>query len=421
MCNHEVPQPTAEKSGRPAPKPTGPHTVIKNVTVFDGTELLEETWDVELNEGKIQRVTVSKSGEHIDGAVEIVDGTGRYLIPGLIDSHIHITDIEKTLSGLGMFGVTTGLDMGCFNEATLRDARGINGRADTRSAGYSATVAQSTHHKLLRMPDASLVNNVDEDDWVAQRVQGGSDYIKLIADMPIGPSQDKLNKLVDAANRVNKLSVVHAVNAQSYHMAVASKCSVLTHAPLDTTIPQSLVTTIHAQNQVCVPTLVFMHMQAHSLLVTAVDTITRHFRRSYTPAAESVRAMFQAGVPIFVGTDCHGDLGPLAPKYGLAVHEEMKLLCDPDVGMPPTQVLQSATSLPATFFGLHDRGSIKPGFRADIVLLDANPVENIQNSRRINKIWINGVPHPLAKTGLISADQTSSNDSSWFSWVFKPN
>ncbi len=61
--------------------------------------------------------------------------------------------------------------------------------------------------------------------------------------------------------------------------------------------------------------------------------------------------------------------------------------------MPPVDILRAATSRPAKHFGLLDRGVIEPGRRADLVLIDGDPIANISNTRNIQRVWITGIEY----------------------------
>ncbi len=61
-------------------------------------------------------------------------------------------------------------------------------------------------------------------------------------------------------------------------------------------------------------------------------------------------------------------------------------------------VLLAATALPARWFGLSDRGAIEPGLRADLILLEDNPLDDIRAARSIRRIWCGGIEHELAGT-----------------------
>ncbi len=96
------------------------------------------------------------------------------------------------------------------------------------------------------------------------------------------------------------------------------------------------------------------------------------------------RALHEAGVQMMAGSD---SLDPLNFP-GPSLHEELSLLVE--VGFTPRQALQAATAKPAEFFGTADWGTIAPGRIADLLLLDANPLEEIHNTRKISAVLVRG-------------------------------
>ena len=108
-------------------------------------------------------------------------------------------------------------------------------------------------------------------------------------------------------------------------------------------------------------------------------------KRCFQKQLEIVRAMRKAGVPILAGTDT----GNPFCFPGFSLHDELALLVI--AGLTPVEALRSATLNPATFFGLEQTlGTIEPGKIADLVLLDANPLDDIRNTQRINAVVLNG-------------------------------
>ena len=103
--------------------------------------------------------------------------------------------------------------------------------------------------------------------------------------------------------------------------------------------------------------------------------------------------MNRAGLPILAGTDTAAGVRVYP---GFSLHEELSLLVQ--AGLTPMQALQSATRNAGVFFGLRDTGTIAKGNRADLVLLDANPLENISNARKIRGVVLNG--RYLSRTDL---------------------
>jgi len=105
-------------------------------------------------------------------------------------------------------------------------------------------------------------------------------------------------------------------------------------------------------------------------------------------AYDMIPRIVEAGIGIMAGTDM--PLALLTPGYSL--HEELALLVRH--GMTPMQALESATLKPAEYYGIEDKqGSIDKGMLADLVILDANPLEDIANTRKINSVMRNGFLH----------------------------
>jgi imidazolonepropionase-like amidohydrolase len=95
--------------------------------------------------------------------------------------------------------------------------------------------------------------------------------------------------------------------------------------------------------------------------------------------------MHRAGVQLIAGTD----MGAVYVIPGFSIHDELQLMVE--AGLSPLSVLQSATINPARFLGKEkELGTIEEGKLADLLLLEANPLENIKNTRRIAAVIVNG-------------------------------
>jgi imidazolonepropionase-like amidohydrolase len=110
----------------------------------------------------------------------------------------------------------------------------------------------------------------------------------------------------------------------------------------------------------------------------------------YSSAHDSVTAMYKAGVTILAGTDANiADHAPASVLYGVSLHQELELLVQ--AGLSTVDALRAATSLPAEIFGLHDRGLIAPGYRADLVLIAEDPTEDIRATSSVQRVWCGGI------------------------------
>lgn len=80
---------------------------------------------------------------------------------------------------------------------------------------------------------------------------------------------------------------------------------------------------------------------------------------------------------------------PATVAFGSSLHDELENLME--AGMTSLEALRAATVLPARYFGLRDRGVVKEGMRADLVLVGGNPLVDIRATRDVRRVWIGGV------------------------------
>ena len=353
-------------------------TVVVDVRVFDGHGLREPDNVV------IDGAVIGASLADRDSA-RVVDGRGGVLLPGLIDAHIHLTD-ETTLHEFAAYGITTVLDMGTWPAALVTSLRLMPGVADIRSSGIGASSPDSAHSKRAGRPADGLVAGPDQaEQWVADRMAEGVDYIKIVIDLP-GFDQPTVNALVAAAHRQGMRTITHASSLDAVRMAQLAGADVLTHVPLDRSMETDDVARAVADHRICIPTLAMMEGIAAKLGHPDGPG------PSYEPARVSVAALHRAGVPILAGTDANNAPGvPASPPFGDSLHHELELLVE--AGLSTVEALRAATVLPAQHFGLDDRGVIEPGRRADLLLLSADPLTGIRATRQIERVWCAGIEY----------------------------
>lgn len=348
--------------------------VIYNVNVFDGEKL-----------APFNRVVISGGmivPDKDTAGATTEDGKGAFLVPGFFDAHAHVYGPDA-ITTMRDYGVTTALDMGTFPyQDSIAALRSMSDKGYTAvyGSGAAATAPGGFLGGIPGFPSESYVTSPkDAVAFVQARVKEGVDYIKIFINETSDPGLNLQRVIVGSASSAGLLVVSHATSDQAYGEAASANGLIITHAPRDKTLTTARINKIVSNKQVSCPTLIKMK--------NLLDM--QHQSQNYTYSRDSVTAMYQANVPILVGTDC--DDGKPFVKYGGSLQAEMKLLVA--ASMTPIDVLKGATSLPAKYFNLTDRGVIAAGKRADMVLLDGNPLTNISKTGEILKVWLNGIPN----------------------------
>jgi hypothetical protein len=106
----------------------------------------------------------------------------------------------------------------------------------------------------------------------------------------------------------------------------------------------------------------------------------------YAALTDLAKRMHAAGVPVLAGTDMSDEVRWQLPGYSL--HDELLLLAE--AGLSPSDAIRAATAEPARVFGVPDSGTLEPGKIAVMVLLGADPLEDIRNTRRIVGVVVRG-------------------------------
>ena len=387
--------------------------VIRDVRLFDGDRVTEGA-TVVVRDGRVAAVG---AGLEVAAAAEVVDGAGMTLLPGLIDAHTH-TFAASALEASLAFGVTTVLDMFTSPEPVRvwreeQAAGRASGRADIFSAGLVATAAGG-HGTQYGMPIPTVDSPGDAAGFVADRVAEGSDYLKIIIEdgSSIGrriPSLDaeRVAALVEAADEQGLLSVVHVGVLEGARTALNAGADGLVHIWVDRTPSPALATRIREAGMFVVPTFTVLEniggpaggasfaadpRIAPFLDPDAARSLGMALRGSpdmpaqFDSAVAALRALHEAGVTILAGTDAPNP----GTTHGASMHRELELLVE--AGLSPLEALRAATSSTADAFGLADRGRIRPGARADLVLVSGDPTADIRATRAIRRIWKAGVP-----------------------------
>ncbi|GAA5198293.1 amidohydrolase family protein [Rugosimonospora acidiphila] len=386
-------------------------TAIVNARVFDGTRLRDWT-SVRFADGIITDCATSPTVQDGD---EVIDAEGGTILPGLIDSHIHL--VPGALAQGLTFGVTTALDM--FSQADVmavakQQAGARSDVADVRSAGIGAT-APGGHPSMMYASFPTVTGPEQAERFVADRVAEGSDYLKIFGPSgTTGPwtmpslDLDTITALTKAAHSRGLVVVAHINSTAGVGEVVSAGIDVIAHVPMDGELDKALAERIAEARIAVGPTLATIEnvlgepggtaaLGDPRLAGTLGDAQVRrstsgtsarrgHGMPPYSRAEENVGRLIDAGVTILAGTDAPNP----GTVFGASLHRELELLgrC----GMTPAQALTAATAAPARVFNLADRGHTAPGQRADLILVSGDPLTDITATRAIERIWRAGVP-----------------------------
>ncbi len=322
--------------------------ITLNCPVFDGEKVWENT-TVVVENGVISKETVLDSGE---------TDSRYFLMPGLIDSHTHMGTKEQ-IDDMLRYGITATCDV-------------------SASAELIAASDQLTIHSSAGM---AMDNITSGKAYVDAAVARGAKYIKVLLFTPDMLPQDMLTSIVYAAHERGLKVAAHATMVSTVQLAVNSGVDILLHVSIKEAFPENLACAIAEKHIAVAPTLGMMETFAHS------------GRNGYQPsdyanAEVAVRLLCEKGVEILVATDANP--GNFAPGmiYGSSMHREMELLVK--AGLTPLEALQGATGKNAAAFDLTTMGAIKPGNRADMILVEGRPDQNITDSMKIVQVWVGG-------------------------------
>jgi imidazolonepropionase-like amidohydrolase len=416
--------------------------IITHVTVIDTvTGKLQPNTTVVIEKNRITRVIPSAKANLKSG--KVIDAHGQYLIPGLWDMHTHVyfdgTANDGTDLILPLFlanGVTGIRDMGSALDPVLK-ARGdiaahrllgprmvVSGpMLDGPKSQYKAAIAIATPEDGRKAVDMLHARGVD-----FIKVQSGipRDAYFAIAD------ESKKDNIIFEGHVPDSIRASEAVSADQYtfeHLIGIFEASspdetkYLTGKKtvgmfLETYNPalEAKIIDLLAKNHVwqC-PTLFWERGQwlvdaidytkdpdlayagntwvtkqwprAQKGILKSLDTDPLPIREKFvTHELDIVRKLNAAGVPFLAGTDTPAGVDVIP---GISLHLELQRFVA--AGFTPLAALQTATLNPAKFYNkLNDFGTVQPGRIADLVLLEANPLDNIANTRKITAVITDG-------------------------------
>ncbi len=385
-------------------------TAVKDVRLFDGEKLLPRA-TVIFDKGKITAV-----GAHIKipPRAEVIDGSGKTLLPGLIDSHVHVFG-PAYLRQFSVFGVTTVIDM--FMDVNMMKSLKADQAAGRSkdlaflvSAGTLAT-APGGHGTEYGLTIPTISRPDDAQSFVDARIAEGSDFIKIILDdgssynLP-RPTLDiaTISAIIKAAHARGKLAVIHAATLKNCEDSLNAGVDGLAHLFFNDASDPEFGRLAAQKRAFVIPTLSVLqgfgdrteagilledkalapYLKPFDLRNLKLDMGFKTAPGSYRAAEAAIVKLKVAGVRILAGTDAPNP----GTTYGASLHGELELLVK--AGLTPIEALKAATSVPVATFEIAGRGRIQPGYAADLVLVSGDPTITIAATRDIAAVWKDG-------------------------------
>jgi imidazolonepropionase-like amidohydrolase len=391
--------------------------------------------DVAVRDGRIQRVA---EDIEVDGAT-IVDLTGRYLMPGLIDLHAHPgmmvglkmdpngqtpERIKRDLQVWLRHGVTTvqamGTDRAFSFELQHDQQQGRFTGARLLSVGYGFGVQGGVPQFSMDPPGPVRATDVAEiRRLIEESARRGASGVKIWYDDWYGQvpkmASEVARTIIESCHHFGLPAYAHVYRVDDAKLLIGFGLDVLAHVPRDREVDQELIELMRGSETAVVPTLAvpesnvafvdrpawvddplfgrflppgsveYLRDEAFLATIRAKPEFPE-LRPDLERAARNVGRLYRAGVRFGFGTDS----GVSNRVIGFYEHRELELLVEARVST--ADALRMATVNSADVLGRKgDVGEIAPGRRADLVVLRANPLEDIRNTRTIESVWVDGV------------------------------
>jgi imidazolonepropionase-like amidohydrolase len=415
--------------------------VIRNVRLIDGTgtEPLEGA-SILIRRGRIQQI--SKRAKVTGAGAKVIDGTGKTVLPGLIDMHAHLisggfdtiseksmsydpVEQRRTLKQMLYWGVTSVCDpvqpLSSGLRLRARIARNefpaprlfISGPAVTAPGGWGGANQPEARIELKTLAEVRPA--------IRRLASARVNFVKLFYDdmsssfsQPLPKLERKLMEAAIAEAHGRRLKVmVHAYRTEDHKDAMRAGADMMAHSAITEPVDDeylalarksrtlylatlSVYYDVFDENSIrnligkefvrrTVPQKTLATLSAAEPLNSFEKSIKQDFIKRQLPTiAASLKKLSENDIPLGIGPDT----GVPGSFPGIAVHREMELMVQ--AGVTPARVLVAATKTGADYLGQRSLGRIAPGKIADLVLVNGNPLDDIRNTREIETVIKDG-------------------------------
>ena len=357
----------------------------------------------------------------IPAGAERIDATGKTIIPGLINAHGHL----NTETQLGVYlrdGITTVLSLGGDKEFALRESC-AKAAPGTVPRLYVAGPIQDSS----AIPGAVVVTTPEQARKSVDELIGNKpDIIKVRIDdfrgaRPKMPPE-VYGAVIDEAHKNGFRTAAHIVFLNDAKGVLRAGVDYIAHSVRDQEVDEEFIALMKKRHVSYSPTLtrelaVFTYSETPSFFsdpfflkeadpaeiaqmqdpkrqgTMKTDPAAQWYKEHLPVAMRNLKILSDAGINIAMGTDSGGGPGRFQGYF-----EHLELEYETKAGLTPMQALVSATSGAAKAINIsREVGTLEKGRLADFLVLTANPLDDIKNTRAIESVWVGGVRVPAKK------------------------
>jgi imidazolonepropionase-like amidohydrolase len=392
-CSSEEPAPVTQQVQAPAP--------VSNAVVYTGARIITGDGSAAIENGTliVEDGAITNIGGNMEApaGARVVNLSGATIMPMMIDTHVHLsTDRDSLIQDLRnrvTFGVSAAMSLGAdFGDDVfqVRDET-IAGAARYFTAGRGITRPEEG-----RAPTPHWVSTEEEARAAVQaETTLNVDIIKIWVDDRNG-NYEKLTPalygaIIDEAHLNGTRVSAHIFNLSDAKGLLEAGLDAFAHGVRDMDIDDEFVAMVQARPEVVlVPNLpgrgvptdyswLEGYVSDDQLQQLMAATVNPQAQEAFGIQARNLDRLNDAGMRIAVGTDGN-------TAYGMHVEMEDMVAS----GMTPAEVIVAATSSGAEFLGIDDSGTLAQGMSADFIVLNANPLDDITNTREIRDVYFQG-------------------------------
>jgi imidazolonepropionase-like amidohydrolase len=383
-------------------------------TVWDGTGGPARVADILVVDGRIVEVGEPSIPSH----AAVLDYTGKWIIPGLVEAHAHVSGywapdhvsdpVDRLLEELGLYasyGVTTVNSLG-DEPPSARQVRDNQNPQFLDRARFT-----------FAGPVITAVTPAEGSAAVVENAAAGVDWMKVRVDDNLGTTTkmpwEAVQAVLDATHERGLRLATHLFYLDDAKRLLRMGTDLVAHSIRDAEVDDEVIGLLKETGTCYVPTLTrevsafvygdrpeffddpFFQERAKESEIHRVSgptfmqgmresTAAARYREGLSQAQRNLKRLSDAGIPIAFGTDA----GPAGRFPGYFEHMELELMVE--AGLTPEQALASATRVAASCLKMPDVGTLEAGKWADLLVLGSNPLEDITATKTLEKVFIAG-------------------------------